>query len=204
MPRSFKLNLGLPDTAERGARFWLQTTAISLGVLNALALYLYLAPPGGTRAELTSESQRLQSAIIATKAQTARLKKISANVQLGSEQAREFEARYILPKRTAYEEILGEIQRMADEADITSRDASLVEEPIEGSDDLSVLTNQMNFEGSYENLMDFLYQVDHSPKMLILDTLTATPQKDGKITAQMRFQAIIREEPVPVTNVGQP
>jgi len=194
----------MPDSAGRGPRFWLQTTAITLGVLNALALYLYLAPPGGTRAQLSAESQRLSSSIIATKAQTARLKKISANVQLGGAQARDFEARYILPKRTAYEEILGEIQRMAKEADITPRDASSVEEVIEGTEDLSVLTDQMNFEGSYENLMDFLYEVDHSPKMLILDTLTATPQKDGSITAQMRFQAIIREASVPMAGVGQP
>jgi Tfp pilus assembly protein PilO len=200
MPRAFKFRLGGSDGG-RGVRFWLQTSAIVLGVLNVLGLYLYIDPPWGTRAELAAESQRLNTSISAARAQMTRLKRISANVQLGSTQARDFEARYILTKRQAYEEILAEIQRMADEADLTPRDATWLEEPIEGSEDLSVLKNQTNFEGTYENLIDFLYQVDHSPKMLILDTLTATPQKEGKITAQMRFQAVIREEPsiVPVT-----
>jgi hypothetical protein len=51
--------------------------------------------------------------------------------------------------------------------------------------------------------MKFLYEVDHSPRMLILDTLTATPLKAGQITAQMRFQAVIREGPASPLAVAQ-
>src|SRR5579884_2643997 len=137
MPRAFKLNFGGSDGGGRGVRFWLQAAAIALGVLNALGLYLYLDPPWGTRAELAAENQRLNTSIAAARAQMTRLKRISANVQLGSKQASDFEAPYILPKRQAYEEILAEIQRMADEADLTPRDATWLEEPIEGSEDLS-------------------------------------------------------------------
>jgi Tfp pilus assembly protein PilO len=203
MPSGFKLRLGAEEGARRGAQFWLQTAAITLAVLNAVALFFYLDPPGGTRSELRAEDQRLTTAVFAARAQMARLKKISANVQLGGEQAHDFEARYILPKRQAYESILGEIQRMGQSAALTERDATLIEEPIEGSEDLSVLTNQVNFEGSYTSLMKFLYEVDHSPRMLILDTLTATPLKAGQITAQMRFQAVIREGPASPLAVAQ-
>lgn len=189
----------------RGARFWLQAVAILLAVLNAAALFLYLDPPGGSKAELTAESQQLKNSIATARAQTARLKRISANVQLGGQQAVYFETRFIFPRRGAYESIIEEIQRMAQASNLVERDGAWTEEPIEGTEDLSVLTNQVNFEGSYASLMRFLYQVDHSPKLLMLDTLTATPQKAGQITAQVRFQAVTREEPSSATPAaGQP
>ena len=195
MPSTFKAFFKDSKGVRRSARFWLQAAAITLAVLNAAALYLYFDPPGGSREELSAQNQQLQASIAAARMQTERVKKISANVQLGGEQARQFEARYILPKRQAYEAILGEIQRMAQAANLEERDATWNEEPIEGSEDLSVLTNQVNFEGSYAGLMKFLYEVDHSPQMLMLDTLTASPQKAGQITVTVRFQAVIREAP---------
>jgi Tfp pilus assembly protein PilO len=186
-----------------GVRFWLQTTVGILAIANAVALFLYFDPPGGSRAELMSQSQRLQFSIHAAKAQAMRLRKVSTQVQLGGRQAADFQSRYILPKRLAYESIMAEIQRMAQGSKLTERDGQWTEEPIEGTSDLSLLTNTVNFEGSYESLMRFLYEVDRSPQLLMLDTLTATPQKGGQITAQVRFQAVIREEQTPQAG-GQP
>ena len=191
-------------TVSRGPRFWLQAAAIVLGVLNAAALFFYLDPPGGSKAELTAESQQLKNSIATARGQAARLKRISANVELGGRQSIDFESRYIFPRRGAYESIIEEIQRMAQASNLVERDGAWSEEPIEGTEDLSVLTNQVNFEGSYPSLMRFLYQVDHSPKLLMLDTLTATPQKAGQITAQVRFQAVTREEASLPPAAGQP
>ncbi len=179
---------------ERNSRFWLQVGVGLLALLNLAALFLYLDPPGGSRAELSAESQQLRSAVSSAQAQAMRLKRVSQQVQLGAEQSVNFEARYILPKRLAYESVLAEEQRMAQAANLVQRDGSWTEEPIEGTADLSVLTNTVNFEGSYASLMRFLYEVDRSPKLLMLDRLTATPQKAGQITAQIRFQAVIRDE----------
>jgi Tfp pilus assembly protein PilO len=187
----------------RGVGFWLRTAVGILTISNAVALFLYLDPPGGSRAELMSQNQRLQMSINAAKAQGLRLRKVSTQVQLGSQQASDFQSRYILPKRLAYESMMAEVQRMAQISNLTERDGQWTEEPIEGTADLSLLTNAVNFEGSYESLMRFLYAVDRSPQMLMLDTLTATPQKGGQITAQIRFQAVIREEQSPQAG-GQP
>lgn len=197
MPSSFDWRSVKLKGGPRGPRFWLRSAVGVLVALNAAALFLYLDPPGGSRADLTAESQSLKTAIFAARKQTLRLKTISSQVQLGGQQAVEFEARYIFPKRLAYESILAEIQRMAQAANLVERDGQLTEEPIEGTADLSLLTNSVNFEGSYASLMRFLYEVDRSPKLLMLDTLTATPQKAGQISAQVRFQAVIREEQSP-------
>jgi len=170
-------------------------TVGALALLNAVALFLYLAPPGGSRQELTKESQSLKASIAAARRQSVRLKTISEKVQTGGEQAVDFESRFIFPKRLAYESIISEIQRMAQAANLKERDGQWTEEAIEGTADLSLLTNTVNFEGPYTSLMRFLYEVDRSPKFLMLDTLTATPQKPGEVLAQARFQAVIREEP---------
>jgi Tfp pilus assembly protein PilO len=177
----------------RGVRFWLQTVVGILAVSNAVALFLYFDPPGGSRAELTAQSEQLKFSINAAKAQGSRLRKVSTQVQLGSQQAVDFQSHYILPKRLAYETIMAEIQRMAQASNLNERDGQMTEEPIEGTADLTLLTNAVNFEGSYDSLMRFLYAVDRSPQLLWLDTLTATPQKAGQVTAQIRFQAVTRE-----------
>ncbi len=204
MPSSFDLRSFHLKGAPRGARFWLRAAVGLLGVLNAVALFLYFDPPGGTRAELSAQSEQLQTSVAAARRQARKLKHVSAQVQLGGEQAVFFESHYIFPKRRAYESIMAEIQRMAQAANLAERDGQWTEEPIEGTADLSVLTNNVNFEGSYASLMHFLHQVDKSPMLLMLETLTATPQKAGQITAQVRFQAVIRDEEPAPTAGGQP
>lgn len=203
MSRNFDLKAIRSAYVRRGPRFWLQAAVVVLGVLNAVALFFYFFPPGGSRSELQAESNGLKSSIAAARTQSVRLKTVSGKVQLGSEQATGFEAHYILPKRSAYEAVIAEVQQMAQKANITEREGQISEEPIEGSPDLSVLTDTVNFEGPYPSLMKFLYEVDRSPTLLILDSLTATPQNAGQITAQARFQAVIREEPSPVVT-GRP
>jgi len=193
MPSSFDRRLLDFRSVQRGPRFWLRAALGALLVLNAVALFLYLDPPGGSRAELTAESRSLGTSIDAARKQASRLKVIAAKVELGGKESLDFESRYIYPKRLAYESIMAEIQRMAQAANLVERDGQWIEEPIEGTSDLSLLTNSVNFEGTYASLMRFLYEVDRSPKLLMLDTLTASPQKAGQVTAQVRFQAVIRE-----------
>ena len=202
MRSSFDLRSLHIGGGERGVRFWLQIGAGTLAVLNAIALFFYLAPPGGSRRELSKQSEQLRSAIAAARLQANKLKTVSQRVQIGGEQSIDFESRYILPRRQAYDAVLAEIQRMAQAANVTEREGVFTEEPIEGTADLTVLNATANFEGSYSNLLQFLYQVDKSPMLLMLDTLSASPQKSGQITAQVRFQAIIRDEPTAAAASG--
>ncbi|HEX4170368.1 MAG TPA: type 4a pilus biogenesis protein PilO [Bryobacteraceae bacterium] len=193
MPKNSKLPALDAKVGKRGTRFWLQAAVGTLAALNLAALVVYFVPPGGSREELTAESQHLRTEMAAARAQTTRLKRVSGKVQTGSEQSTDFEARYILPKRQAYETIIEEIQRMAKASSLEQGEGVWTEEPIEGTADLTILTHTTNFQGPYQSLMRFLYEVDHSPKLLMLYTLQATPQKAGQVTAQMKFQAIIRD-----------
>ncbi|HEY1946905.1 MAG TPA: hypothetical protein VGG97_07855, partial [Bryobacteraceae bacterium] len=120
-------------------QFRLKLACGVLAVLNAVALFLYLVPPGGTREELAQQSLQLRNRIMAARAQSTLLKTTSAKVQAGSNEAGNFQTTYFLQKRTAYENVVEEIQRMAKVSGMQERDAALSEEPIEGTADLSLL-----------------------------------------------------------------
>jgi Tfp pilus assembly protein PilO len=196
MPRNFSSFFsGKSGVAPSEARRWLQVAAGALAVLNLIALYWYIAPPGGTRRELASQSEQLRSEIASARARATRLKNVSAKVQLGGNESADFETKYVLPKRAAYGTVIAEIQRMAKASGLQERDAVYNEEPIEGSADLNLLNSTANYEGDYENLKKFLYQVDHSPMLIMLENISAAPQQKGnQINTSIRFQAVVRED----------
>jgi Tfp pilus assembly protein PilO len=205
MPRNFNQLRVTGNLRREGADFWLRVIGAVLVLLNCVALFCYLAPPGGTRRELAQQSLQIRREIVATRANAVRLKTVAANVQLGNRQSSAFEAIYFLPRRTAYQRVIGELQRMAADSGLQEGDRVYTEEPIEGTADLTLLNIAANnYQGTYENLMHFLYEVDKSPMLLMLDTLLASPQQTGnRVNASLRFQAVIQEDASPVLG-GQP
>lgn len=196
MPRNFEWLSALLGGNQRGPRFWLQITGLALALFNGIALYFYLDPPGGSRADLAAEGQQVRNEIAITRSGAVRLRNVADKVQLGSTESADFETKYFLPKRVAYEAVIAEIQRMAAASGLRERDAVFAEEPIEGTADLTLLTNTANYEGTYDNLMRFLFEVDKSPMLLMLDNLQAAPQqKGGQISTSIRFQTIVQESP---------
>jgi hypothetical protein len=200
MRRNFDWLPALFNGTQSGPRFWLQIGGIVLALANGIALYFYLDPPGGSRADLLAEGQQVRTQIAVTRRAANRLRNVANKVALGSTQSADFETKYFLPKRLAYEAVIGETQRMAHESGLEERDAIFTEEPIEGTADLTLLTTTANYEGSYDNLMRFLYQVDKSRMLLMLDNLQAAPQqKGGQINTAIRFQTIVQEGLTPAT-----
>jgi len=188
----------------------LRVALLALVVANLAALYFYLAPPGGTQEELAGQDRQINNQIAAVNVQGSRLKMMAARVESGSTQASDFQKQYFLPKRVAYSTVIEEIHRMAKLSGLQEKDAGFTEEPIEGTADLSLLNIKANYEGTYPSLMRFLYESDQSPMLLMLDTLTATPQqKDGQISTEIRYQVVIQDpsltagfNPVALTTTG--
>jgi Tfp pilus assembly protein PilO len=214
MPRNFEaagnasaIRSWLPSVTQggrRNRRFWLQLTGGILALLNGVALFFYLVPPGGSRRDLAQEQMAVRAQLANTRTRTRRLRTRAAEVQVSSAQSSGFEAKYFLPKRTAYETVIAEIQRMAKASGLQERDSIYMEEPIEGVSDLSLLNITASYEGTYQNLMEFLHQVDRCPMLLMMENLQAAPQqKGGQINTSIRFQAIIQEEAGAALGGGQ-
>jgi hypothetical protein len=83
-----------------------------------------------------------------------------------------------------------------------------VVEPIEGSDDLAMMIITGNYEGTYADLMEFINRLDRSSRLLIIESLNATPQQGGAgvLTVNMKLDAFVRHDgyrPVQTSMVTQ-
>jgi Tfp pilus assembly protein PilO len=195
MRKSFEWITSGVKGARHGARFWLQTAAIALAVLNAAALFFYIDPPGGSRKQLLAQQSEMHEQTIVARAKALRLKRVSEKVQLGSTQSSSFESKYFLPKRAAYQDVIGEIQRMGSASGLQEREAAFTEEPIDGAPDLELLNVVAAFQGTYDNLMHFFLEADHSPMLLMIDAVQAAPQqRSAQINTTIRFQIILHED----------
>ena len=195
MPRSFNWSPVNGAALTAGPRKWFSLAGVILAIANAVALYLFLAPPGGSRRDLMAESEQVRNQIAIARMNAVRLQKVASKVQTGGAEGTDFATKYFLPRRLAYDAVISEVQRMAKASGLQEREAVYSEEPIEGTGDLSVLNVTANFQGTYPNLMHFLYETDRSPMLLMLDTLQAAPQQRGaEINAAIRFQSVIRDE----------
>jgi Tfp pilus assembly protein PilO len=195
MLKSFSAMLGSSSGAASG-QLKLRIFLVTLLMLNAVAFYFYFDPPGGSQQDLAAQDQQIRNQINAMNVQGAKLQLMASRVETGSSQIADFQKKYFLPQRIAYGAVIEEIQRMAKISGLQERDAGFSEEPIEGTADLSLLNIKANYEGNYPSLMRFLYETDRSPMLLMLDSLTAAPERNGNIVADIRFQVVIQDRPV--------
>ena len=193
MSRNFDL---LNFKGASGPALWLKIVLAILVVLNLGAIYLYFAPPGGSHRQLTEQDASIRRESGVRLEAANRLKVISQKVQLGGEQTSRFAKQYFIPNRMAFSVLVGELLRMSSAAGLQEGQRAYSQEPIEGTDNLNLLTINANYSGSYDQLMNFLNQVDRSDQLLILDTLSATPmqQGSGSLNVTMRFLAVLKED----------
>ena len=168
--------------------------AAALLLVNLPALWMVLRPPGGSPAELQAELADLRAQARQRRDLLARTRLLAKRVESGRSGGQRFMDRYFLDRRTAASTITGELVDDTKQAGITLRDASYPSEPVEGSDNLSMMTVAANFDGSYADLIHLLDRIDKSPRLLIVDNLQAVPQQgSGRLNISLRFDVFVRE-----------
>ncbi len=170
-----------------------------LGVLllgTLVALYFLFFPPGGSLQDLEQRYNlaRQQTAQQARNLDRARL--LAGKVQLSRSEGDRFLDSYFMDRRKAASTIVTELSRLAKDAGIRPKEHSFLLEGIEGSNDLSIMTVNGAYEGTYADLIQFVNKIDRSPRFLIIDNLTAAPQQQqGLLNVSMRFHVFVRESP---------
>ena len=165
---------------------------------NLVAAYFVWRPPGGSPAELEQQITDLRAQLGQGRALLGRTQVNVKKVALGRSQGDAFIESYFLNERTAYSTILAELQTAEKDSKIKPKDhAFSAAEPIEGSDNLSMLTITANCEGTYADLIQLINRLDRSPRLLILESLNATPQQGGAVLAvNMKLNAFVRGDAV--------
>lgn len=173
------------------------TVRLLIGALllaNLVALYFVWRPLGGSPEELDTELTSLQQQVLRRRVGLQQLRGLVGNVERARDQGDTFLQGHFLDRVTAASTLEAELRLAAQKANMTFKEHSINVEPIEGSDDLSMLTISANYEGTYRNLLALLNEMDRSPRLLIVENLTAAPQQgSAALRVAMRLRMFMRE-----------
>jgi hypothetical protein len=189
MPRNF--NVWPPNNPRAVIR-------LGLGVLvaaNLVAAYFVVRPIGGSAQELSQQALEMHSQIRQQQGVLERTRVLVSKIESGRGEGDRFMSSFFLPRRPAYSIIVGELNDLASQAKITPRDSAWAPEPVEGSDTLDMLQISANFEGTYPDLIHFINLLDKSNRLLIIESLNATPQQTGgRLNVMLKLDAFVQED----------
>ena len=168
----------------------------ALVLLNLVAGYFVLRPPGGSPDELSAAASSASVQLQRNKMVLDRTRTLMTKIKDGREKGDSFLSEYFLPAGKAYSTVYSELVELAKKAQMTPRESSYAMEQVEGSDTLSMMTITQALEGKYADLIRFVNALDKSEGLLIVDSLTATPQTNGNLSVLLRLQTFVREDSV--------
>lgn len=172
---------------------------LALGVLlaaNLIAGYFVLRPIGGSPEELRQQAADLRTRILQQRNSVERTKVLVGKVENGRGEGDQFMTKYFLPRRTANSIIMNELNELAAQAKVTPKEASIVFEPVEGSDTLDRMQITANFEGTYADLIRMINLIDKTKRLLVMESLNATPQQGpgAKLNVSLKLDTFVVED----------
>src|SRR5262245_52580692 len=180
---------------ERGPRRTIKITFAALAVFDVVFYLFAIGPLSESDREKRQNVENLQRQV---REQSGRVEKLAAIVDK-VETARTGGDKLLiditLPRRSAFSEIVSEMDQASRDSKVELRERGLNVEPIEGSNTLSMMTVTAGLEGTYDNLVRFVNLLDKSGKFLIIENLAAAPQQNGNnLSITLKLDAFVREE----------
>ena len=191
MPRNFRLKaggLGNPRSAIR----------LVLGLLiaaNLVAGYFVLRPLGGSPEELRQQVVEMRTAIRQQQGTVDRTRIMAGKIEIGRGEGDKFMSKYFLPRRSAYSIVMAELNDLANQAKVTAKESANSIEPVDGSDVLDMMQITANYEATYGDLVRFVNMIDKADRLLVMESLNATPQQGGgKLNVLMKLDTFVIED----------
>lgn len=184
---------------EGGTRRKIQLGLAGLALFDLLFYLFAIGPLGDSDRQKRVQLATLQKQVRDRTAQVDRLAAVVQKVETARAGGDELLETITLSRRTAFSEIVSELDQAAKAAGVDLRDRGINADPIDGSDTLSMLTITQNLEGNYENLVKFLNQLDRSERFVIVESLGAAPQQSsvkdagGKLSVTLKLDAFVKE-----------
>jgi|SRR5579872_698004 len=187
MPKRFNISLQDPASIAR-------LVVAVLVLLNLVAAYFVMRPPGGSPDDLYRQAQSAATDLRLRRAMLERSRVMMTKIKDGRDAGDAFLLKYFLPKGTAYSAVYADLMDLAKKANIALREGSFTTEPVDGSDTLDMMTITQALEGKYADLIHFVNALDKSDRLLIVESLTAQPQPSGTLSVQLKLQTYVRED----------
>lgn len=172
---------------------------ILIGVLvaaNIAAYFLMFKPVGGSVSDLEAQLANLQMQIKREQLSLRVSRELAGKLEKARGEHTRFMDNYFMDRRTMSSTILSEIKDSAAAAGLTAKEHSFGFEPVEGTENLDMMTITANYEGTYADLVKFVNLIDRSKRFLIIDNIQAAPQQQGaKLVSRFKINAFVREMP---------
>jgi Tfp pilus assembly protein PilO len=161
-------------------------------VAAAFAFHLFGSSPAQVAQQLQSTRQDLSAA----RSRLALTRQVTGKVQKARGEGDQFLTLYMTPRRTTYSQVYAEIQEAAEKSGMKWKEGTFSPpDPVKGSDDLSMITLSVSFEGPYPNLLKFVNLLDRSKRFLIMESLVAAPLPDGKtLSTMVKINTFVRDD----------
>ena len=195
MPLKLPRKVSLPTPASLTDPKFLVRSALGLLlaanlVAAAMAYHIFDASPEALNRQLSTAIAERQ----ALQAQLTRTRTLNHSVDRGKQEGDKFLSTYMTSRRHTYSTIIGELTETAKSAGMKAG-ATISLDPVQGSDDLDMMTVTLNLEGNYGQLMKFVNMLDRSPKFLIIETLTVTPRaKSDVLSVSVKLDTFVKDD----------
>ena len=178
----------------RGPRLAARIVLGLLVVANLAAAVILLKPWAGSASDLEKQAAELRQSLRQQQAALERLRGIVGKVETARGDGDSFMASNLLSRRTLSSSLLDDLDQKARTAALKQKEVTFAFESVEGSDALTKATITAAYEGAYGDLVRFLNLLDHSPRLLIVESLAATPEPSGPfLSITMKLSAFVRE-----------
>jgi hypothetical protein len=176
-------------------RALLRLAAGLLLVANLVAAYFVVRPIGGSPQQLRLQAADMRNEIRQKQGTLNRTRTLAGKIETGRGEGDQFVGHYFLPRRQAYSMILAELNDLAGQAKVTPKENALAIEPVDGSDSLVMMQVTANYEATYQDLIHFVNLLDKSDRMLVVESLNATPQQGGaKLNVMLKLDTFVTED----------
>jgi type IV pilus assembly protein PilO len=191
-------NITLPTASSLKEPKFLVRAALGLLLASNLvaavfAFHLVGDSPEALNRQFNAATTRLQ----AEQMKLNRSRLLTSNIDKGRTESETFLASYLTSRRHTYSTIIDEIHQAAKTTGMTQKETTIATlDPIEGSDDLDILSLSANFEGGYTQLVKFVNLLDRSPRFLVIESMQATPETKGDtLNVVLKLNAFVKDDP---------
>jgi Tfp pilus assembly protein PilO len=171
---------------------------LGLGVLaaaNLVAGYFVFRPMGGSAQDLSEQATEMRAQIQQQQTTLNRSRALVEKVQSGRSEGDQFMGHYFLSRRPAFSTIMAELNDSASQSKIAPKESAFSIEPVDGSDTLEMMQISANYEGTYPDLIHFVNMLDKSDRLLVIESLNATPQQTGgKLNIMLKLDTFVKED----------